>query len=72
MDKLHFGNGEIHIGLVQDHWLDLCQVNAQFSTFSQMVAMEYAMAGADPEGGGRGRTPTLFCAKFFKKSTKLA
>ena len=30
------------------------------------------LAGADPEGWRRGRTPTCFCAKFFEKSPKLA
>ena len=29
------------------------------------------ITGADPERGSRRRTPTLFCAKFFKKSPKL-
>ena len=29
------------------------------------------LTDADPEGGRRERTPTLFCTKFFKKSPEL-
>ena len=32
----------------------------------------FRQTGADPEEGRRGRTPTPFCAKLFKKFPKLA